>query len=357
MNQKLQHRLPNFFTVVLMLAIMPLSAQSIVFKNNIEGTNPSQFNPFTEGQETDAHVTATGIGRGAGLTAATESGGYTVTSWNTAVVDNMAYFEFTVTPNPGYRINYSTLEFNIGFSGGPNNAPLAVRTSLSSYATNIPFSRASFSVPVVIDLSAAAYQQVGSSITFRIYPFGSANISDRFTIYDFAFKGAVVPLCNLGLPEGNSQQLFQPGSTLADLEVAGTNLSWFASMADALDGSPVLPIATALTDGATYYVTQSNGGCTSAPLPVTVAVNLATSGFEQRKFLLYPNPVSDLLQIEAFPGIDQVALFTLSGQQLDIIPGNGSKAAVDFSNLASGIYIVNVFTKNGSKTFKVSKTQ
>ncbi|GEP51974.1 hypothetical protein FNO01nite_26460 [Flavobacterium noncentrifugens] len=357
MKQKSQNRLPNFFTVLLMLAILPLSAQSIIFKNNIEGTNPSQFNPFTEGQETDAHVTATGIGRGAGLVSATESGSYSVTSWNTSAVDNTAYFEFTVTPNPGYRINYGTLEFNIGFSGGPNNAPLAVRTNLSSYATNIPFSRASFSVPVVIDLSASAYQQVNSSMTFRIYPYGSANISDRFTIYDFAFKGSVAPLCNLGLPEGNSQQLFQPGSTLADLEVAGTNLSWFASMADALDGSPVLPIATALTDGATYYVTQSNGGCTSAPLPVTVAANLATAGFDQMKFLWYPNPVSDQLQIEALSEIDHVVLFALSGQQLGIIPGNGNKAAVDFSNLAPGIYLVKVFTKDGFKTFKVSKAQ
>ena len=357
MKQKLQNQLPNFLSILLMLAFMPSSAQSIIFKNNIEGTNPGQFNPFTEGQQTDAHVTATGIGRGAGLLAVTEAGAYSVTSWNTAAVDNAAYFEFTITPNPGYRINYGTLEFNIGFSGGPNNAPLAVRTNLSSYATNIPFSRTSFSVPVVIDLSASAYQQVNSSMTFRIYPFGSANNSDRFAIYDFVFKGSVVPLCNLGLPVGNSQQLFQPGSTLADLEVAGTNLSWFASMADALDGSPVLPTTTALTDGTTYYVTQSSGGCTSAPLPVTAAVNLSTSGFDQLKFQWYPNPVSEKLQIEGISEIENVSLLALSGQQLSATPGNGFKAIVDFSGFAPGIYLVKVFTKHGFKTFKVSKVQ
>lgn len=191
MNQKLLQITRRLILVVMVLAILPVSAQGFIFKNTINGSNPSTFNPFTDGQETDPNVSATGIGRGTGLVAGAEVNAYSVSSWNTPAVDNTAYFEFTITPNPGYQIDYGTLEYNLGFSGGPNNAPAVVRSNLGDYITNIPQSRASFATPVIVDLSAAAYQNVTSSVTFRIYPFGSANASDRFTIYDFTFKGTV----------------------------------------------------------------------------------------------------------------------------------------------------------------------
>jgi len=192
MNQKVPFKtLCIIFIAIMFTVALPLSAQGFIFKNAINGNNPSQFNPFTDGQETDPNVTATGIGRSTGLVAGSEANAYSVSSWNTPAVDNTAYFEFTITPNSGHQINYTTLEYNLGFSGGPNSAPAVVRSNLSNYAINIPQSRASFSTPVIVNLSGTAYQNVTSSITFRIYPFGSANASDRFTIYDFTFKGTV----------------------------------------------------------------------------------------------------------------------------------------------------------------------
>jgi len=183
--------LQKLFLMILLIAANA-NAQQVIFKNDITGILPSQANPFTSGQITDPNVSATGIGHGTGLIAAnTGNDAYAIREWNTPALDLTGYFEFTITPLPGYEMNFTNLSFATGFSGAPSNTPFLVRSSRSDYGTNIAFSRASVFAPVTVDLSGGNYQRVASSVTFRIYPFGSANVADTFTIYDFTFSGTV----------------------------------------------------------------------------------------------------------------------------------------------------------------------
>jgi hypothetical protein len=71
-------------------------------------------------------------------------------------------------------------------------------------------------------------------------------------------------------PTGSSVQTFCSGATVAQLVALGTNLQWYSANAG---GSP-LSTTTALTNGTTYYATQTLSGCESAlRFPVVAIVN------------------------------------------------------------------------------------
>jgi len=204
----------------LMLTTTAIS-QQIIFKNDINGNNPSQFNPYTTGQITDPNVTASGIGFGSGLIATAGNDGYFIREWNTASADPQGYFEFTITPNSGFALNFTNLTFKTGFSGAPNNTPFVIKSSLSNFATNIPFTKENVFAPVIVNFSAATYQNITTAITFRIYPFGSTHTSDTFTIYEFSFSGAVNPvLSTVGFE--NSEFYVYPNPVVDELVLKST---------------------------------------------------------------------------------------------------------------------------------------
>ena len=70
---------------------------------------------------------------------------------------------------------------------------------------------------------------------------------------------------------------------------------------------------------------------------------------------LFPNPVSNELNIDSKDNIKEVTVFNLTGQQLFSKKGNSKTSKIDVSNLKSGIYIVEVKTDKTSKTYKVIK--
>src|SRR5690606_10338344 len=74
---------------------------------------------------------------------------------------------------------------------------------------------------------------------------------------------------NYPMPEGATNQTLIVTYTLADLEVEGTNLTWYSNPGLTNE----LPEDTEAVNGVTYYVTQSNGVCESAPLPITVTLD------------------------------------------------------------------------------------
>src|SRR5690606_34197431 len=77
-------------------------------------------------------------------------------------------------------------------------------------------------------------------------------------------------------PTGNPTQPFDEGDTLADLDVTGDNLVWYADE----DLTIVLDPTTELVHDTTYYVVSTNGvGCQSDALAVTVEQTSSTSDF------------------------------------------------------------------------------
>ena len=139
-------------------------------------------------------------------------------------------------------------------------------------------------------------------------------------------------------PTGASTQTFVEGTTIASIIVAPENVIWYASSANAISGNNALPSSTLLVDGSVYYAVSEAGGCRSNPLAVTIAITLSIE--EQTKFQvkIYPNPVSDILNIESENEIKSVVIYSVQGQIVQV----SNQKQIDISRIAAGIYMIRI---------------
>ena len=157
-------------------------------------------------------------------------------------------------------------------------------------------------------------------------------------------------------PTGSTTQAFVQGQTIADIVVAGSNVLWYPSALDAMNGTNALASTDLLVNNTTYYATQTIGGCESdASLAVTVTVTLGVSDFDTTSFKVYPNPVIDILNVTHASNISTIEVYNAIGQQVIVKSINQSTGTVDMSRLAGGTYFVKVTMDNAVKTVKVIK--
>jgi hypothetical protein len=164
-------------------------AQS-VFSNTITGSNPSASNPYTTGQVVNTNLTASGIGRGTGIVA--ENGGnvYNASSWNTASLDTTAYFTWTMTPTLGQRLSLTSLVYTASKQGNGPTA-FAFRSSLDAFTTDIG---TAVEAGGTISLSGPAYQNLVSSVEFRLYAWNASTANGTYSVDDFTYNGNVTPI-------------------------------------------------------------------------------------------------------------------------------------------------------------------
>lgn len=82
---------------------------------------------------------------------------------------------------------------------------------------------------------------------------------------------------------------------------------------------------------------------------------LGVDEFAASKFSVYPNPVTDILNIKSASSVDNVKVFDLLGKVvLQANPGKISPS-IDMSGLSSGAYLVQVTIGKSTKTVKVLK--
>ncbi|MBF6640390.1 T9SS type A sorting domain-containing protein [Flavobacterium sp. J49] len=162
------------------------------------------------------------------------------------------------------------------------------------------------------------------------------------------------------IPSGDAVQVFEVSdaadATVADLVATGTDVAWYASEDDAIDDINPLALSTQLVSGATYYaVNTSAEGCRSLPFAVTVTVTLGNASFDLAGLKLYPNPTSNLLNVEYTATITSIEVYNLVGQKITAKNVNAISTTVDMSPLAGGTYFVKVQAENASRTIKVIK--
>ncbi|MBC8884228.1 T9SS type A sorting domain-containing protein [Flavobacterium piscinae] len=170
------------------------SVPSYIFSNAIT-TNNNFSNPYTTNQVVDANATASGIGRGPGISYESENGAYGANGWTTSnAIDGDDYFEWTITPNVGYQLNFESFDYEE--ERRDNDAPedFSFRSSLnynSSISTYTLTNQSATSKS--INLGASQYQNVQSAITFRLYGWDASGPSNdrEYRINNFAFLGTV----------------------------------------------------------------------------------------------------------------------------------------------------------------------
>ncbi|MBT0609253.1 T9SS type A sorting domain-containing protein, partial [Aequorivita echinoideorum] len=155
------------------------------------------------------------------------------------------------------------------------------------------------------------------------------------------------------LPVGDRNQPFEQGETLADLDVTGDNIAWYADA----DGTTPLPLTTPLVDQETYYAGQTQTElCESDLLDVTVHRVLDVQDAAFAGLMMYPNPVGDVLNLKnQGANIESVEIFSLVGQRVAKRRINSLETTMDMTRLASGPYLVQVTIDGKSAMFKLVK--
>jgi|GEM_PF-2417721 len=262
----------------IVITLVPAS----IFANTITGTNPNTSNPYTSGQTVNSNITVSGIGRGTGITGVNTNDRYNASGWDSVSLDANDYFTFTLTPNTGYYIDFSSFVYNAQASGTGADM-FAMRSSLDGFTADIGSPTAS---GTTISLAAGTYDMVPSAITFRIYGWSASAPGGTFSINDFIFNGNVIcvePVA-YAVTGGGAYCSGGTGSAvgLADSDIG---VSYQLKLNGTDTGSPVAGTGSAISFGdqtgvGTYTVEGSNlnGGCSyTLGMTGSVAVSVATS--------------------------------------------------------------------------------
>lgn len=109
------------------------------------------------------------------------------------------------------------------------------------------------------------------------------------------------------------------------------------------------PIDGTSMDGV-HTVTVQFGGNTYETI-FGVNTNLGTEDFQQAEIILYPNPSSNNIFIEAKSQIEKIQIFDIMGRKVIEVSPLAEKAELNFSHLTSGIYMA-VISSEGKKLVK-----
>lgn len=98
---------------------------------------------------------------------------------------------------------------------------------------------------------------------------------------------------------------------------------------------------------------SGDGGVSPKTIAVTQSGFLATGETKTFVTTLYPNPTSDILNIETQQKISKIEIFDMSGKLLKTENGKDKKVSV--SQLTKGMYLIKLYTENGVVNSKFIK--
>ena len=136
--------------------------------------------------------------------------------------------------------------------------------------------------------------------------------------------------------------------------------SWVTKEFDAsLDGSTttaelMLQFETALGAGATHEGVFLLDNVAVALLDANGAV-LDVVDIDTTNFVVYPNPLRDVLYVKGTLSVDRVSIFDLMGRNVLKASPNRSDFNLDVSNLNKGVYMVDLKSAGKTTTIKVVK--
>lgn len=272
---RLKHHSRSRNALLFMLLLSGWASGQSIFTNPITGTNPNTSNPYTTGQTVNANITVSGIGRGSGITGQNVNNAYSASGWNSSSINFNDYYEFTLTPNSCYYINFSSFTYTSALSSGSAN--YAFRSSIDNYASDI--ATYTTNAGSTIDLSGLSFQNITSSITFRLYCWNANSSSRTFRINDFSFTGSV----NNAVPVFSTQPIsatvcqnasVTPVSIVAS--AGGGTISmyqWYSNASNSNTGGTAISGANWLS----YYPSSSSAGTTYYYCTVTNSLGCSTS--------------------------------------------------------------------------------
>jgi uncharacterized membrane protein len=106
----------------------------------------------------------------------------------------------------------------------------------------------------------------------------------------------------------------------------------------------------------TYYIMVEGAGTESGDFQLEILCGfIGTEDFTFSDLTLYPNPVEDQLNIQNGFEIEQVEIYSVTGQLVRQLSGSGRLVKVNTANLTSGMYFATVYSNGEVSTVKFIK--
>jgi len=197
-----------------------------------------------------------------------------------------------------------------------------------------------------IDLTGAT----GANVTF----YAKWDIENNFdyTQFEVSIDGGStwVPQCGLYTNEGSSNNSQPTGEPLYD----GTQSDWVLEqidLSDYLDETILVRFQLVSDNGA-----QADGFYfDDLQINVVGDIILNNNDAEVSQFRVYPNPVSDQLNINTVLEDYNIELYTIQGQLVNSMLNNSGTQTIDYSNLSSGMYLLRLTSAEVSQTLRIVK--
>ena len=211
-------------------------------------------------------------------------------------------------------------------------------------------------------------QTIYSSVTDLVSGFNCSNISN-FTLNVVNTPTVTFQDFTIFEPSTDGIAVFDLTAQIPAIIGVGANpanfvVTFFTSLEDV--NNNVNPIQnpsqfTNTTNPQTIYVrvTSLNGRTTSTTfvgsMQLSVQETLSTSGFNDLKINISPNPVIDFMIISSKENLDSLAIYNVLGQLVFKIATKSNQEKIDLSTLGSGNYFVKINANNNSKVIKIIK--
>jgi len=158
-----------------------------------------------------------------------------------------------------------------------------------------------------------------------------------------------IPQCGNYTNEGSSNSGQPTGEPLYD----GTQNDWVLEKINLSDylGEQILVRFQFESDNA-----QRADGFYFDDLKINILdETLGATDFSETVFVLYPNPVKNVLTINTSSSNYSVEIYNIQGQLISEIGAVSDTQTIDYSGYSSGIYLMRITSENMVKTFKIVK--
>jgi len=190
----------------------------------------------------------------------------------------------------------------------------------------------------------------GIDVTFQNYDakslIGSATNNDIFVGYGVSNGGSGVYANMLA----REIRIKKTAEDITNLHVDITDVNYATDSDTAAIFS--FPEGAGLTTVNTASGLDANFGFGGAHYPTWVLLSstLATKSNLLIDFSIYPNPATDIVNIQSDDAVKNVSIFNILGKQ---VYSKSNENTIDTSSLGSGIYLIKVETSKGNATRKL----
>ena len=102
--------------------------------------------------------------------------------------------------------------------------------------------------------------------------------------------------------------------------------------------------------GQTVYIAFRHYDCTDAYWldldDVVISLGTGIANVENN-VSVYPNPANTVVNVNANANINNIEIYSISGQKVGDFTANGTQAAISTDNMSTGLYLMKINTENG----------